>query len=158
MRVLGDRGRAEDVVQEVYLQAWKSFGRFQVGTNCRAWLYRILFHMLQRQRRKWFSLRAASDGEQILEQAAANPPPVPEQIRDKDLLHALAELPREFRDVILLIDVEEFSYKEAAGILGKPVGTVMSRLSRSRTLLRQRLATVARSYGIVRQRQEGQGA
>ena len=59
-RVLKDPSRAEDVVQEVYLQAWKSFERFELGTNCKAWLYKILFHSINHYRRKWFRLRLLS--------------------------------------------------------------------------------------------------
>jgi RNA polymerase sigma-70 factor (ECF subfamily) len=155
-RVLGDASRADDVLQDVYLQAWKSFAKFEPGTNCKAWLYRILFHTLQSHRRKWFSWRAAADSEEILEQTAAQESPVSTQITDGDLLQALTEIPREFREVVLLIDVEEFSYKEAAGILGTPAGTVMSRLSRGRRALRERLGKLAQSYGIARERAEGQ--
>ena len=58
-RILGDRARAEDVAQEVYLQAWKSFHRFESGTNCRAWLFKILFHCVNHHRRKWFRFRCS---------------------------------------------------------------------------------------------------
>jgi RNA polymerase sigma-70 factor (ECF subfamily) len=71
------------------------------------------------------------------------------------MLAALAEIPQDFRAVVLLVDVEEFSYKEAAGILNAPAGTVMSRLSRGRRLLRERLAGMAQSYGIGGTSQEG---
>jgi len=83
-------------------------------------------------------------------------PPIPEHITDEEILAALAEVPQDFRAVVLLVDVEEFSYKEAAGILNIPVGTVMSRLSRGRKMLRERLAEQAASYGIGRPNQEGQ--
>lgn len=71
-----------------------------------------------------------------------------EQVTDVEILKALDEIPMDFRSVVLLVDVEEFAYKEVAGILSIPIGTVMSRLSRGRGLLRKRLTEVARSYGI----------
>ena len=66
-RVLGGRGRAEDVSQEVFLQAWKSFHRFETGTNCRAWLYKILFHCVNHHRRKWFRFPMLKEAEEFLE-------------------------------------------------------------------------------------------
>jgi RNA polymerase sigma-70 factor (ECF subfamily) len=75
-------------------------------------------------------------------------PPVPEELTDQDVLSALDAIPPEFRAVVLLADVQEFSYKEIAGILGVPVGTVMSRLSRGRGLLRAALCDVAQCYGL----------
>ena len=66
-RMLGDRARAEDVVQEVYLQAWKSFHRFEKGTNCRAWLFKILFHCVNHHRRKWFRFPLLKENEEFLE-------------------------------------------------------------------------------------------
>jgi RNA polymerase sigma-70 factor (ECF subfamily) len=74
------------------------------------------------------------------------------------MLAALAEVPQDYRAVVLLVDVEEFSYKDAAGILGVPIGTVMSRLSRGRRFLRERLAGMAQSYGIGKPRGEGKSA
>jgi RNA polymerase sigma-70 factor (ECF subfamily) len=74
------------------------------------------------------------------------------------MLGALAKIPEDYRAVVLLTDVEEFSYKEAAGILNVPIGTVMSRLSRGRRLLREKLADLARSYGIGPDQQEGKTA
>ena len=74
--------------------------------------------------------------------------PIPEALTDRDILSAIDNLPIQFREVLLLVDVEEFSYKEASEILRVPIGTVMSRLNRGRGLLRGQLAEVARSYGI----------
>jgi len=157
-RLLGDSTRANDVVQDVYLQAWKSFDKFEPGTNCRAWLFKILFHTTNHYRRKWLNVRMVRESEEILSMTAAGDPPVPEHLTDEEILAALEQVPHEFRSVVLLVDVDEFSYKDAAAILGTPVGTVMSRLSRGRGLLRQRLAEVARSYGIGRDSQEGRRA
>src|SRR5438034_11167793 len=74
-RLLGAGAGADDVVQDVYLQAWKSFSQFELGTNCRAWLFKILFHTLHHYRRKWLSIRMVKESEDILEQAAAGGPP-----------------------------------------------------------------------------------
>ncbi|MEP7363592.1 MAG: sigma-70 family RNA polymerase sigma factor [Acidobacteriota bacterium] len=157
-RVLGERGRAEDVVQEVYLQAWKSFDRFETGTNCRAWLFKILFHCVNHHRRKWFRFPLLKENEEFIEANLTYSPPVPDHLTDEEILSALEKIPGDFRSVVLLVDVEEFAYKEAADILQIPIGTVMSRLSRGRRLLREQLVDVARSYGIARTAEEGQGA
>ncbi len=150
VRILGDPQRAEDVVQEVYLQAWKSFHRFETGTNCRAWLYKILFHCVHHHRRKWFRFPLLKETEEFLESSLTAPAVIPEQLTDADILAALDQIPGDFRAAVLLVDVEEFAYKEAADILGVPIGTVMSRLSRGRKLLREHLADVAQSYGLGR--------
>jgi RNA polymerase sigma-70 factor, ECF subfamily len=147
-RVLGDPARAEDVVQEVFLQAWKSFDRFEPGTNCRAWLYKILFHCADHHRRKWFRFPLLKETQEHMESNLAAPEPIPDKLTDQDILGALDRIPAEFRSVVLLADVEEFAYREVAGILGIPIGTVMSRLSRGRKLLRAQLAEVAKSYGL----------
>ena len=154
VNLLRDRTEAEDLTQEVYYQAWKSFHRFEPGTNCRAWLFRILFNRMHQQRRKWFQLRTVKEPE-ILEQTLAYEPPVPDTIRDEDILAALRDLQPDYREVVLLADVEEFAYKEIASMLEIPVGTVMSRLSRGRKALRQRLAGAAGEFGI-KPRAEGQ--
>jgi RNA polymerase sigma-70 factor (ECF subfamily) len=148
LRLTGDRTRAEDAAQEAYLQAWKSFDRFQSGTNCRAWLFRILFHVVHHQRRKWFRLPVLKETEVFLEAQLTAPEPIPDWLRDEDILKALDAIPQHYKNVVLLVDVEEFAYKDAAGILKIPIGTVMSRLSRGRKLLREQLRTVAAGYGI----------
>jgi RNA polymerase sigma-70 factor (ECF subfamily) len=155
IRVLGERGRAEDVAQEVYLQAWKSFDRFEAGTNCRAWLFKILFHCVNHHRRKWFRFPLLKETEEFLEANVTYTEPVPEQLTDEEILAALDRVPADFRSVVLLVDVEEFAYKEAAEILNVPIGTVMSRLSRGRKLLREQLADCARGYGLGKTAGEG---
>ncbi len=140
---------AEDLVQEVYLEAWKSFHRFELGTNCRAWLFKIMFNRLHHVRRRLAktSREKAFESPEDADRVTAEPP-VPQDIRDEDILKALEKVPGEFREAVLLADVQEFSYKEIAATMGIPLGTVMSRLSRGRKLLRGELAEVAQSYGI----------
>lgn len=157
-RILGDSARAEDVAQEVFLQAWKSFRRFAPGTNCRAWLYKILFHCVQHHRRKWFRFPLLKEAEEFAEANLASPAPVPEHVTDQDILAALDRIPADFRAVVLMVDVEEFAYKETADILSIPIGTVMSRLSRGRKLLREQLREVAQSYGIIQPAEKEQQA
>ena len=146
-RVVGDPATAEDLVQEAYLNAWKSFHRFEPGTNCRAWLFKILFHGIHHHRRKWFHTKARETDE-ILENTMAYESPIPERITDEEVLAALERLSPEFREVVLLADVEELSYRDVAETLKIPVGTVMSRLSRARRQLRKELALLAASMGI----------
>jgi len=137
--ILRSQAEAQDAVQEAYLQAWKSFDRFTPGTNCRAWLFRILFHVISHERRKWFSRFVPTERED-LEQTAIYSPPVPEHLTDEDMVAAFRKIPRQYADVMMLADVKEFSYKEIQETLGIPIGTVMSRLSRGRQLLRKELA------------------
>jgi RNA polymerase sigma-70 factor (ECF subfamily) len=143
-RAIGDRSEAEDLVQEAYLQAWKSFHRFQPGTNCRAWLFKILFHVIQHHRRRRYAMAIAGDSEQLLAESVVYEPPAPEHLTDEDMLAALERVPQQFREVILLADVQEFSYKEISGILQVPIGTVMSRLNRGRRVLRAEIESIAR--------------
>ena len=157
-RILGERARAEDVAQEVYLQAWKSFHKFEPGTNCRAWLFKILFHCVNHHRRKWFRFPLVKETEEFIEATLTYNEPIPEHLTDEDILAALDRIPADFRDVILMVDVEEFAYKDAAEILSIPIGTIMSRLSRGRKLLREQLGEVAQSYGIRRSAEQGQKA
>ena len=158
MRVIGDRSEAEDLTQEAYLQAWKSFHRFEPGTNCRAWLFKILFHVIHHHRRKWYNHKTLKESDEMLEQTLAYEPPVPVHLNDEDVLAAFDKIPEQYREVVLLADVEDFSYKEVAETLNVPVGTVMSRLSRGRKLLRGELAGFAAQYGIKNASGMGEGA
>jgi len=151
-RLTGERGRAEDAVQEAFLQAWKSFGRFEPGTNCRAWLFKILFHCVNHQRRRIFRFPLLKQTEDFIEANLTAKTPLPDKLTDGEILTALDKITKDFRSVVLLVDVEEFAYKEVAEILDIPIGTVMSRLSRGRKALRDQLSAVAESYGILRSR------
>ncbi len=146
-RLVGNRTEAEDLLQETYLQAWKSFYRFELGTNCRAWLFRILLNKANHHRHRLF-WRKRHDSAAELESWLEYHPPINEQLGDEEVLRALERLPRHYREAVLLADVEDFSYKEIAAIRRVPIGTVMSRLSRGRKLLRAELADVAESYGF----------
>jgi len=148
VRLLQEPGKASDAVQETYLIAWKAFNRYQRGSNCRAWLFRILFNVVRHERRQWFKWLTGREDE-IAEEQLAAPQPIPDCLTDTTILSALDELPQQFREVLLLVDVQEFSYLEASEILRSPVGTVMSRLSRARAMLRDRLAELARAYGLT---------
>lgn len=147
-RMLGDPARADDVVQDAYLRAWRSFHTFEPGTNCRAWLYRILTNAVYDYRSRWLKRLPADDSEELLERQPASPP-TPDRLSDEDILNALDGLPEPFRDAVVLADVEGFSYKEIAEMLGLKVGTVMSRLSRGRGRLRAELRETARQYGLA---------
>ena len=149
VRVIGDRTEGEDLVQEAYLEAWKSFHRFEPGTNCRAWLFKILFHVIHHHRRRWFALKFVKESEELLEEVLTYEPPIPEHLTDEDILAALEKVPGDFREVLLLADVQEFSYKEISDTLKIPIGTVMSRLSRGRKILRSQLAPLAGSTGMT---------
>ncbi len=146
-RLVGNRTEAEDLIQETYLQAWKSFHRFELGTNCRAWLFRILLNKANHHR-KWLFWRKCYDSLVELESSLEYQPPINEQLGDEEVLRALERLPRHYREAVLLADVEDFTYREIAAIQRVPIGTVMSRISRGRKLLRAKLAGVAESYGI----------
>ncbi len=147
VRLLLDQSKASDAVQETYLVAWKSFGRYERGTNCRAWLFQILFNVVRHERRNWFKWLTGRE-EDLAEAQLVAPEPVPEVLTDRDILSALDSLPLQFREVLLLVDVQDFTYKEASEILRVPIGTIMSRLSRGRGVLRDQLGDVARGYGL----------
>jgi RNA polymerase sigma-70 factor (ECF subfamily) len=127
---------AEDVVQDTMIQALRSFHRFQPGTNCRAWLVTILQRVVSNRRRTKGRSIVVSDPDDRLVHTVPFVPPVPQQLTDEALLASLRRLPLPFQEVIVLCDVEELSYKEAAEALAIPVGTVMSRLHRGRAQLR----------------------
>ena len=145
LRLTANRADAEDLVQETYLKAFRSFEQFEPGTNLKAWLYTILHNTFLNTRRTAGRESIAAEPEE-LEHVAAPPGAAdsPEQILlrktlDVDLQAALDSLPDVFREAVWLRDVEDFSYAEIARIVGVPVGTVMSRISRGRRMLYRRM-------------------
>ena len=137
---------AEDLVQETYLKAFRASSQFERGTNLKAWLFTILHNTYRNLRRHDVRSPVDVDSETV-EQAAdlLAQDHTPEQLLtrdtlDADLQAALDGLPDAFRQAVWLRDVEEFSYAEIARIVGVPIGTVMSRISRGRKLLYERLA------------------
>ena len=142
VRLVFDGAKAADAVQETYLLAWKSFHRYERNTNCKAWLFQILFNVVRKERRSWMKWLVGGE-EDIADQNLVAPEPIPTMLTDGEILAALDKVPEDFRRVLLLVDVEEFSYKEVSSILGIPTGTVMSRLSRGRKLLRAQIQAFA---------------
>ena len=134
-----NRAEAEDLVQETLMQALQSFDRYTPGTNCRAWLVTILHHVRSNRRRTRGRLTLLPDVDDRIASTTAFVPPVPATLTDDDLLAALRAIPDQYQQVIVLCDVEEMTYKEISEALDIPLGTVMSRLHRGRTLLRVQL-------------------
>jgi RNA polymerase sigma-70 factor (ECF subfamily) len=150
-RMVGTREEAEELVQDTYARAFRSWKSFTPGTNMRAWLLRILTNLntdrgrriqrspdLQPLEETDYYLAnklAAVEGEQALDQER-----VVEKLSQGSIVDALAALPHDFRDVVVLVDLGEFSYADAAQILDVPIGTVMSRLHRGRRILKHQLA------------------
>jgi RNA polymerase sigma-70 factor, ECF subfamily len=143
-------GRAEDLVQETFLQAWRSFHRFDRSLSCRAWLCGILHHLWSHERRKLDRQPVVFDSSAVREDTLLYDPPTPETLTEDEVLAAFEMLPDALRETVLLADVQELSYREIASVLAIPMGTVMSRLNRGRKLLRHHLASYAQSRGIGR--------
>jgi RNA polymerase sigma-70 factor, ECF subfamily len=147
-RLVHSKEEAEDLMQETYARAFRSWRSYTPGTNLRAWLLRILTNLnIDRGRRQ----QRAPDTTHLeesdyflynrLEDATdTDEDRVLERLSQDDIVDALAAVPHDFRDVIVLVDIGEFSYQEAAQILDIPVGTVMSRLHRGRRILKRHLA------------------
>jgi RNA polymerase sigma-70 factor (ECF subfamily) len=140
----GDRTDSEDLVQETYAKALKGFKSFEEGTNLRAWMFRILRNTFLTSRtglkvQSTVMMEDESDGVNLATDNIT-PESLLLQLEDsQSVMDALAKLPVPYREMILLGDVEELSYKEIARVLAVPIGTVMSRLSRGRKMLRQAL-------------------
>ena len=152
-----NRADAEDAVQETMVQAMRSFHRYQPGTNCRAWLITILQRIVSNRRRARGRSILVSDPDDRIAETVPFVPPVPQELTDELVLGSLRGLPLVFQEVILLCDVEDLSYKEAAEALDVPVGTVMSRLHRGRARLRASL-TAADALPVSRPAVQDQGA
>ncbi len=135
-----NRTDAEDLVQETFFQALRSFHSYQTGTNCRAWLATIMQHVNSKRLKKLGRLKTVDDSEGEYSKTVAGKPPIPDKLTDEEIIAAMEKVPENFRQVVVLADIEEFSYKEIANILNIPIGTVMSRLARGRKVLRVELA------------------
>ena len=153
-RLTGSREEAEDLVQETYARAFRAWRSFEPGTNLRAWLFRILTNLnIDRGRRSQRSpdMQPLEETDYFLynkleestSDANTDERRVVERLSQNDAVAALADLPHDFRDVVLLVDLADFTYSDAAQILDIPIGTVMSRLHRGRRILKRSLAESA---------------
>jgi RNA polymerase sigma-70 factor (ECF subfamily) len=146
-RLVTPTTEAEDIVQETYLRAWKHFEAFESGTNCRAWLFRIMFNVIKSRAGRKSRMMTDQLGEKPEDAGAGsnkvlNFDPL-KTIERREVLETVRLLNEEQRAVLWLIVVDEFSYREAADILNIPVGTVMSRLHRARHEMRKLFSTSA---------------
>ncbi|MBI5647267.1 MAG: sigma-70 family RNA polymerase sigma factor [Ignavibacteriae bacterium] len=159
LRMTSDPDDADDLLQETYLKAYRFFDKFEKGTNCKAWLFRIMKNSFINIYRKvakepdkvdydeveefYHSIRAESaDANDLEEKLFSN-------LLDDDVSEALESLPEEFRTVVILCDIEGFTYEEIAEFVECPIGTVRSRLHRGRKMLRAKLLDYAKSRGFA---------
>jgi RNA polymerase sigma-70 factor, ECF subfamily len=163
LRMTRNPADAEDLVQETYLKAYRGFGSFELGTNLKAWLYRILtntyINSYRAKRRRpevtdvediedlYLYRHLVGDGTAGLGRSAEDE--ALDRFTDTDIKEAIESLPDTFRMAVLLADVEGFSYKEIAEITDVPIGTVMSRIHRGRKALQKALADRGRTRGLV---------
>lgn len=167
MRLTRSPDDAADLVQETYLKAFRAFDQFEPGTNCKAWLFRILTNAFINKYRRRVKEREILEGEhqQSAEENLVHLPSKkttldPEgALMDKSLgdevLKALDKVPVDFKTVVILSDIEGFSYKEIADICDIPVGTVMSRLFRGRRILQEQLFAYAVETGVLKPTMDG---
>jgi RNA polymerase sigma-70 factor (ECF subfamily) len=134
----GNRDRADDLVQEALVKAWNHLDSFQVGTNLKAWLFTILRNAYFSELRK--TKREVADSDGLMAARVAVPAEQYAHLDLKDLSNALAELPVDQREALILVGAEGFSYEDAASISGCAVGTVKSRVNRARAKLAQLMA------------------
>jgi RNA polymerase sigma-70 factor (ECF subfamily) len=153
LRMTGSRAEAEDVVQEAVLRAWTFWERFQPGTNGRAWMHRILVNTFingyRRRRREREILGEIKQDERVERGWSHGGRGIPGEGLGDEVTAALATLPDEFRQVLVLVDLGDKSYKDAASEIGCPIGTVMSRLHRARRAMKQQLGEYAVAEGYV---------
>lgn len=159
LNMTSNRADAEDLVQETFLRAFRSWRQFEPGTNLKAWMFRILTNLYitsyrKKRREPIFVPAESEDGFDLYDVVGRSDSRSAESIVleglvDEDIKGALAALPEDFRIAVLLADVEGFSYKEIAEITAVPIGTVMSRLHRGRKALQKALWQLARNRGLV---------
>jgi len=148
-RLVSTREEAEDLVQETYARAFRSWRSYTPGTNLRAWVFRILTNLnIDRGRRaqRTPETQPMEEGDYYLYNrleengAADDEERIVERLSQDSIVDALSSVPHNYRDVVVLVDIGDFSYQDAAQILDIPIGTVMSRLHRGRRILKQALA------------------
>lgn len=150
-RLASSREEAEDLVQETYARAFRNWRSYTPGTNLRAWLLRILTNLSidrGRRRQRAPDLQPLEEGdyflynrlEEALPEANRDEERIVERLSQEDIVAALSAVPHDFRDAVVLVDIGDFTYRDAAQILDVPVGTVMSRLHRGRRILKRELA------------------
>lgn len=161
LRMTRNTEEAEDLVQDTYMRAFRFFDKYQQGTNFKAWIFKILTNtFINRYRKKTrtpqkvqfekveFGIENPDDYQEAVEWTGFDESNY-EELFDDDIKSALSQLSEEFRMVILLADVEGFSYKEIADIIDRPIGTVMSRLFRGRKMLQKILEGYAKREGYI---------
>jgi RNA polymerase sigma-70 factor, ECF subfamily len=152
-RLVSSREEAEDLMQETYARAFRSWKSFQPGTNLRAWLLRILTNLnidRGRKQQRTPDMQPLEEGDYFLYNrleetgdGTTDEERVVERLSQNDVVDALAQVPHDFRDVVVLVDIGDFSYADASQILDIPLGTVMSRLHRGRRILKKAMADSA---------------
>src|SRR5919202_3027737 len=155
-RLVSTREEAEDLVQETYARAFRSWRSYQPGTNLRAWIFRILTNLnIDRGRREQRApvTQPLEEGDYFLynrleaDSGDEDEERIVERLSQDGIVDALSAVPHDFRDVIVLVDIGDFTYHDAAQILDIPIGTVMSRLHRGRRILKRELADRAVGAG-----------
>jgi RNA polymerase sigma-70 factor, ECF subfamily len=153
-RLVGSREEAEDLVQETYARAFRSWRSFSPGTNLRAWLLRILTNLnidRGRKQQRTPDTQPLEEGDYFLynrleessRESEGEQEAIVNRLSQDDVVSALSAVPHDFRDVVVLVDIGDFTYDDAAQILDIPIGTVMSRLHRGRRILKSELAREA---------------
>ncbi|MFL5308191.1 MAG: sigma-70 family RNA polymerase sigma factor [Polyangia bacterium] len=169
LRMTRNEKDAEDLVQDTLLRAYRFFDTFQAGTNCKAWLFRILTNVFcnryREREREHVVMTEAESSSANLEQFVGGPTDARDvetallgRMVSSDVEKALAAVPSDFRMAVILADLEDFSYKEIAEIMDCPAGTVMSRLFRGRKILQGLLHDYAVEQGIISANAGGEGA
>lgn len=164
LRMTRNKADAEDLVQETYLKAFRFFGKFQAGTNCKAWLLKILTNLFNNKYRQRIKEPPQVSYDEVEEdflysrlpketlEPAGNPEQILfSQIVEDDVKKVMDSLPQEFRMVVILSFIEDCSYKEIAEIMNTNIGTVKSRLHRGRTMLQKALYEYAKKRGFVKE-------
>ncbi len=162
LRLTRNESDAEDLVQETFFKAYRAWEQFESGTNCKAWLFRIQTNtFINKYRRKVKEREILEGNERIAAEHyfvhpqsknhTLNPEKhITDQFMSDEVVKALAEVPTDFRTVVMLADVEGFAYKDVADMVGIPVGTVMSRLFRGRRILQEHLFEYAQKEGLLK--------